>query len=290
MERAMGELRPITGIDARELRPAKDFGPKPLCVWVDLTLLRIDDGYQRPIDKAGRARIIEIAETFDWRKFSPVVVAEVEGGFYAVIDGQHRAHAAALCNIRSIPCYIVAASEDEQASCFAAINGNITTIKTQNLWKAKRAAGHPEAMALARIAEAEGVDLVWHNEGTLKMRPDQCCALNAIIRVMRRDGEAIARLALFALRATSVSEQRSYLTAQWIEAAAIELAEHPEWHDRDYIAAKMAAIDLACEDAENRDVRADDPKLSGFALARLSIFLALGGEPPADDDVQEVAA
>jgi hypothetical protein len=282
-------LRAIRRIDAPYLRPAKDFGPKPECVWIDIVLLRVDETYQRPIDKQGRAQIIRIAELFDWRKFAPVIVADIGEGLYAIVDGQHRAHAAALCNIRSVPCYVIAASMQEQAECFAAVNSQITTIKTQNLWKARRAAGHDEALTIERIAAVEGVDLVWFNLSTLNMRPDQCCALNAIIRVIRRYGEEIARLALLALRSTRVSEQRSYLTAQWIEAAAIEIAERPEWQNRAHIAAKMAAIDLAAEDAENRAERLQDPKLSGFALACASIFLALGGEAPADDQ-PEVAA
>ncbi len=66
--------------DSRDVRPAKDFGPKPQCVWVDLVLLRIDETYQRPIDKQGRAQIVRIAELFDWRKFAPLIVAEIGGG------------------------------------------------------------------------------------------------------------------------------------------------------------------------------------------------------------------
>lgn len=285
---SVAHLRSIGRIDAPCLRPAKNFGPKPECVWIDIVLLRVDETYQRPIDKQGRAQIIRIAELFDWRKFAPVIVADIGEGLYAIVDGQHRAHAAALCNIRSVPCYVIAASMKEQAECFAAVNSQITTIKTQNLWKARRAAGHDEALTIERIATAEGVELVWFNLSTLNMRPDQCCALNAIIRVIRRYGEEIARLALLALRSTRVSEPRSYLTAQWIEAAAIEIAERAEWQDRDYIATRLSQIDLAEEEIDNKEQRANDPSITGFALARATIFLALGGE--AEENEPEVAA
>lgn len=272
-------MRPVAGIDVRDVRPAKDFGPKPECVWIDIVLLRVDETYQRPIDKQGRAQIVQIAELFDWRKFAPVIVADIgEGGLYAIVDGQHRAHAAALCNIRSVPCYVISASPEEQADCFAAINGHVVAIKTQNLWKARRAAKHPEAMALDRIAAAEGVELVWHNCATNLMRADQTCALNAIIRVMRRFGEDVVRLALFALRSTVPAENRSHLTAQWIDAAAVALAERPDWQDRNFIRDRMSGINLGTEEDEIRALRADNPALSGAALAQATIIVALEGE------------
>ncbi|REF83276.1 ParB-like nuclease family protein [Methylovirgula ligni] len=271
------KLRTITRIDARDVRPAKSFGLKPECVWIDIVLLRVDETYQRPIDKQGRAQIALIAETFDWRKFAPVIVADIGGGLYAIVDGQHRAHAAALCNIRSVPCYVIAAAPEEQADCFAAINGQVIAIRTQNLWKARRAAGHPEAAALDRIATAEGVSLVWHNLSTLAMEPAQTCALNAIVRAVRRYNEKIAGLALFALRSTRTRAKRSFLTAQWIEATVAVLAEHPEWHDRALISARLGKIDLAEREADIRAARAENPALSGRALAEAAIFIALEG-------------
>ncbi len=91
-------------------------------------------------------------------------------------------------------------------------------------------------------------------------------------------GEDVARLALFALRSTQATKGRSYLTAQWIEAAASALADRPDWQDRDVIRARMRGVNLVEAELHIRQARAKDPTLSGSALAWASIFTALGGE------------
>jgi hypothetical protein len=64
----------------------------------------------------------------EWAKFSPVIVAPVEGGMFSIIDGQHRATAAMLRGIEKVPCEIVHIDRARQAEAFAAINGNITRV------------------------------------------------------------------------------------------------------------------------------------------------------------------
>ena len=55
---------------------------------------RLRDGTLTSVALVG-AHLRRIAEQFDWRLFAPVIVAPIEGGLFAVIDGQHRTHAAA---------------------------------------------------------------------------------------------------------------------------------------------------------------------------------------------------
>jgi hypothetical protein len=90
--------------------------------------LVVDPAYQRPIIGKGRQNVDRIARTFSWSCFAPVVVSPVEGGKFAIIDGQHRTTSAALVGFESVPCQIVIAAREEQAAAFKAINGTTTPI------------------------------------------------------------------------------------------------------------------------------------------------------------------
>jgi ParB-like chromosome segregation protein Spo0J len=57
----------------------------------------------------------------------------VEGGRFAIIDGQHRTTSAAILGIETVPCQIVIAEQTEQAAAFKAINGTITPISQMAL-------------------------------------------------------------------------------------------------------------------------------------------------------------
>jgi ParB-like chromosome segregation protein Spo0J len=63
----------------------------------------------------------------------PVVVSPVEGGKFAIIDGQHRATSAALMGFDSVPCQIVIAAREKQVAAFKAINGTTTPISQMAL-------------------------------------------------------------------------------------------------------------------------------------------------------------
>src|SRR5271168_1397409 len=102
-------------------------GPAPMLQWLKIADLRVDPTYQRPIIGKGRRNVDRIARAFSWSFFAPVVVAPIEGGRFAIIDGQHRTTAAVLAGFDSVPCQIVIAGQDQQAAAFKAING-ITTL------------------------------------------------------------------------------------------------------------------------------------------------------------------
>ena len=103
-----------------------DAGPAPMLQWLPLASLVVDDSYQRELKRGNWSAIRRIADNFKWSRFSPVFVAPVEGGRYAIIDGQHRAHAAAICGFDEVTCQIVQMSREEQAASFAAVNGLVT--------------------------------------------------------------------------------------------------------------------------------------------------------------------
>jgi hypothetical protein len=71
-------------------------GPAPFLEWIDTDKLVVDVTYQREIGRRGATNVNQIAENFDWSKFAPVIAAPVEGGQFAIVDGQHRTTAAII--------------------------------------------------------------------------------------------------------------------------------------------------------------------------------------------------
>ena len=90
-------------------------GAAPMLQWLKIADLVVDPAYQRPIVGKGRQNVDRIAQTFSWSCFAPVVVSPVEGGKFAIIDGQHRTTSAAILGFDSVPCQIVIAAREEQA-------------------------------------------------------------------------------------------------------------------------------------------------------------------------------
>ena len=163
-------------------------GPVPMLNWIGTEKFVVDDSYQREIGKRGRQNIQHIAEHFDWSKFAPVIVAPVEGGLYAIVDGQHRTTAAMLRGIEQVPCQIVQADRAQQAAAYAAVNGNITKTTPQQLYHAKLAAGEVSARELADVCAAAGVEIVRRNLVRAKMRVGQTQAVGALARCLRDYG------------------------------------------------------------------------------------------------------
>ena len=121
----MSELRPILRDLPRP--PSIEPGPAPMLQWIDIELLVVDESYQRELRADNMKAIRRIAERFDWSKFSTVHVAPIEGGRFAIIDGQHRTHAAAACGFSQVPCQVTPMDRTRQAAAFAAINGLAVT-------------------------------------------------------------------------------------------------------------------------------------------------------------------
>lgn len=197
----MTDLAPIdtTGLRAATLRDQ----PQPSLIWVDLDQLVIDRRYQRAITPRGRSMIQRIADNWDWRKSQPILVAGSAGGKYAVVDGQHRAHAAALCGIKALPAMLVPMSLQEQAQGFAAINRDRIKISPPQLYAAELAAGTPWAVEAHGAVFAAGCHLLTYHPSHASRKPGHILAVN-LIRKMVQAGEAAAITA--GLRAIRLSE------------------------------------------------------------------------------------
>ena len=192
------QLRSIDVQDFAGVSWGEQVGPAPQMQWIELTQLRIDDSYQRGIRSSGRKQIRAIAEQFRWTHFAPVIVAPIEGGLFAIIDGQHRSHAARLRGIKSVPCMVVQADGTEQARAFSAVNMQQTAVRPPAVHKARLAAGDVTAMRLAAICEEAGVRIV-DNTPANRMKRGETVAVMALYNMERLYERATVVAALSAI-------------------------------------------------------------------------------------------
>jgi len=178
-----------------------DSGPAPMLQWLKIAQLVIDDSYQRPLALHNWKAIAGIAAQFRWSRFSPVFAAPVEGGLFAVIDGQHRTHAAALCGFSEVPCQIVQMSLAEQAESFAAVNGLVTKVTPHQLFKAALAGGEAKALRMDAVARAGGCQVMTGNASSKLKAPGQIYAVRAFGKCVEHYDETRLVAALQALMA-----------------------------------------------------------------------------------------
>ncbi|TWI34911.1 ParB N-terminal domain-containing protein [Paracoccus sulfuroxidans] len=214
----------ISDLPACEPRPQ----PAPQLMWIAVDHLVIDERYQRPLAAGNKLAIRRIAEEFQWSRFSPVLVAPVAGGRYALIDGQHRAHAAALCGFDSIPAMVTLVAPEEQALAFIEINTRQIRVGREQVYRAALAAGESWAIACRDVVEAAGCRLMTSKYSTSQKRPGMVFAVALIQRLVAAGkGEAVTRAlaALMEYDASSVPNFSNDLLTPWISAVAESDAE-----------------------------------------------------------------
>jgi hypothetical protein len=205
-------------------------GPAPFLQWIKVGLLVVDSTYQREIGRRGRANVHHIAENFDWSKFAPVIVAPVEGGKFAVVDGQHRTTAAMLRGVEEVPCQVVQADRAKQAAAFAAVNGNITKTGPHQIHHARLAARDPEALAVADVCAAAEVTVIRRNIVASKMEKGQTLSVGALHRCLAQYGRDTLITALQCVTQTS-DGNAGFLRSTIIEALCLVLHENKHWRD-----------------------------------------------------------
>lgn len=170
-----------------------DPGPPPMLQWIEIERLVVDESYQRDLLPGNWKAIRAIAENFRWSRFSPVFCAPVEGGLFAIIDGQHRTHAAAMCGCREVPCQVVQMSRHEQAEAFSAVNGAVTAVTIWNLFRAELVSGDPQAVALAEMAKRVGCQIATSNVSAKTKRPGTIYFIQGIRKLYAQHGEVLER-------------------------------------------------------------------------------------------------
>ena len=212
-------LRPFTL--PKDLRPCMSIGERPKIAWLPLSLLLINDAYQRPVTGAGRRNVVAILECFDWRKFAPLIVAPTADDRYEIIDGQHRATAALMHPlIDHVPCYVIDADQKMAAQCFAAINGQVTALTGGQLFHARVAAGEDLARRVKAVCDDVGVTLLRYKFADYQLKPGDTQSVGTVEKIYVRSGEAVARRTLAALMAVAPSTVNLTLTPLRAMAAA----------------------------------------------------------------------
>jgi len=254
-------------------------GAAPMLQWLKIADLIVDPAYQRPIVGNGRRNVDRIARAFSWSCFAPVVVAPVEGGRFAIIDGQHRTTAAALVGFDSVPCQIVIAAREEQAAAFKAINGITTPISRMALHAAGLVAREPWAIRLADICIRAEVELLRYPVPVDQQAPGQTMAVGAIAQCLKRYGEETLITALQCVTQTA-NNQPGVLSARLIKALCDVLDSDQERRDRglDLLEA-FDTIDLAAIQSASA-VDAAVKKISRVQAMADRIRLELGRQLP----------
>ena len=218
----------------------------------------VDPSYQRPIIGKGRRNVDRIARAFSWSCFAPVVVSPVEGGKFAIIDGQHRTTAAALAGFDSVPCQIVIAAREEQAAAFRAINGITTPISRMALHAAAVVAGDPGAERLREVCQRGGAELLRYPVPIEKQSPGQTMAIGAIEQCLQRYGEDTLITALQCVTQTA-NNIPGVLSGRTIKALCQVLHKDRAWRDSGLVLLEaFDSVDLselqsrACVDAAVR--------------------------------------
>lgn len=241
----------MRGIDLRKI-PALERaglshpGPAPQLDWLPIARLVFDDSYQRPIKQQGVRHVQTIARQFDWRRFAPVIVAPVEGGVYAVIDGQHRTHAAALRGIETVPCQIVQADRMMQARAFAGMNGNqAIRLAPYQVHRAAVIADDARALRVEHVCEQAGVHIAGNTPAD-KMERGDTVAVNTIYRAVKEHGEPVVIAALEAI--TKAGEGNvGLVNALVIKAYTRMFARRRDLMQHDALLDALDDFDLAAE-------------------------------------------
>lgn len=207
-----------------------DPGPAPMLQWICIAKLAVDPSYQRNITARSRTNIARIAANFRWAYFAPVVVSPIEHGRFAIIDGQHRTTAAALCGHDSVPCQVVIAGGSEQAAAFKAINANRTPVTTGALFVAAKAAGEQWAISLDYICSCADVRLADLDGPSDRTDFVATRAVTALRLCLKRYGRDTLITALQSITQTS-NNHPGLLNSRMIKALCEVIDRTPEWRD-----------------------------------------------------------
>ena len=141
---------------------------------VPLSLMDIDPIYQRQHGP----HIKKIAAEWDETKCGTLLVSYRNGRFY-IVDGQHRAAAAAMRGVERLYCLIRTDwNRGDEAAAFAAQDIYKYRLNGLDKLKAKIAAGDPHALAVQRVCEKYRVTY-------RSVKSTDICVLRASERAMR---------------------------------------------------------------------------------------------------------
>ena len=181
-----------------------DFGPVSTLQWINISDLVVNDEYQRPLTRASWGQIKKIADNFSWSMFSAVFVSPIEGGKYAIVDGQHRTHAALACGMESVPCLIVNIDVAEQARAFAAVNGMVVKVQALHIFHASIAGGDEGAVRLNDLVNSCGFRIMRSNTSTNSKKYGQLYAIGTLQSIIKTYDEDVLAATLLAIEHSEI--------------------------------------------------------------------------------------
>jgi ParB-like nuclease domain len=224
---------------------AVNAGAPPSLRWLPVADLLLDSGYRGPFTRKGREKVNRIAAAFSWTCFAPVVVAPVEEAKFVILDGGHRATAAAVAGFDHIPCQIVAVTRAERCAASKILNGNSMPASRMALHAAGVIANDEYATQMADICARAEVEVLRYPVPVDRQTAGQTMAVGAIAQCLRRYGEETLITALQCVTQTA-NNRPGALSARMIKALCAVLD-----HDRKRRDSGLAlleafdAIDLA---------------------------------------------
>jgi hypothetical protein len=221
-------LRQIETQSYAKLSPPTSFGKPARLEWLAIAQLVIDPDYQRDITYVGRKNVRKIAEGFNWSMFAPVIVAPAGSNKFAIVDGQHRTTAAALCGVEKVPCAIIEAKPGEQAAAFTAINANTTALSSIQLHHAAVAAGDANARRINDVCRRGGVTVLRYPKAANFIAKGETMAVAVIGKCINQHGEGPVIAAFGAINAAGGGYPGN-LQARVIVAFTEILAEQKTW-------------------------------------------------------------
>lgn len=221
----MTEQLPLRAIDVsgREKVTLDADQPYPVLDWTPIAKMVVDDRYQRHLNERSWAAIHKIAANFRWSRFGAVMGAPTEGGLFAIIDGQHRVHAAALCGIAKVPTITVTIPQSEQARAFEQINSTAIRVNEWQRFRAALVARDPIALAARDAVEKAGCQLMTSNHATRDKRAGQVYAIGRIVKLVQAGHAEAITTVLTAIRLYDKND-RVGLYSDYVLAPLITLA------------------------------------------------------------------
>jgi hypothetical protein len=130
--------------------------------------------------------------------------------------------------IEQVPCQVVQADRAKQAAAYAAVNGNITMTTPQQLYHARLAASDPNAVEIATVCSAAGVEVIRRNIPQSEMKTGQTQAIGALTCCLKLYGRDTLTTSLQCITQTADGNP-GFVRATIIEALCQALHDVPAW-------------------------------------------------------------
>lgn len=220
-------IRVVDAPELKHLRAPEDTSVPPAASAVEVRFvpveaLVVDRRYQRRTSDRSRVRLRNIVAEFCWAKFGAISVATGPDGSFSIIDGQHRALAAAAIGASEVPAVIATASLEDQANDFVGINTVRTSVASIDKFRARVASGDAAAIAVEQMLTELGISTDVPAGAGIKHKETR--AVGTLEKLQKRLGKGVLFTTLETLLDAQPG-QNNLLTAFAIETTAQVIAK-----------------------------------------------------------------